>query len=113
MKHTRKQRDKIGEYLRGFLKPVSTQAEVAAKLGISYQAVDKIEKRALYKIAMRLRAISSQIETDEFRRLLTDPEHLASLDTRIKIRICASLPSGGLSPAVFPTRATPKRGPVY
>lgn len=51
-----KQQMSIGHCISKQLDPLLTQRQVADKLGISQEAVRKIEYRALFKIAMRMKA---------------------------------------------------------
>lgn len=50
-------RMKIGESLKAVLPELRTQREVAREVGISAQAVGKIEKKALWKIYVRMKGM--------------------------------------------------------
>lgn len=57
MSHSFKQRIKIGRAISEQMEPVMSADEVAAKLGISRQAVQKTEYLALAKVAILLREL--------------------------------------------------------
>jgi DNA-directed RNA polymerase sigma subunit (sigma70/sigma32) len=55
-----KERMRVGSRLAASMEPVMTLREVADKLGMSYQGVQKIEALALYKIQVRLQQLVNQ-----------------------------------------------------
>jgi DNA-directed RNA polymerase sigma subunit (sigma70/sigma32) len=55
-----KERLRIGRRLAASMEPQMTLQEVADKLGMSYQGVQKIEALALHKVQVRLQQIVNQ-----------------------------------------------------